>query len=73
MIILASSTVLRKCFIGYIYRNIVQYCTRYHDSIRIRNNTYRNTGTWILSAVSFPEVQYLVEASRTDMQIARPL
>jgi len=40
-----------KCFISYIYRNIVQYCT-------VR--------------VSFPEVQSLVEAGRTDVQIARP-
>jgi len=66
MTILVSSTVLRKCFIGYIYRNIVQYCARYNHSIRIRNNTYRHTGTCILSAVSFPEVQSLIEARRAD-------
>jgi len=42
--------VLGKCFIGYIFRNIVQYCTWYNHSIRIRNNTYRHTGTCILSA-----------------------
>jgi len=38
------------CFIGYIYRNIVQYCTWYNHSIRIRYNTYRHTGKCILSA-----------------------
>jgi len=42
--------VLGKCFIGYIYRNIVQYCTWYNHSIRIRYNLYRHTGTCILSA-----------------------
>jgi len=42
--------VLGKCFIGYIYRSIVQYCTWYNHSIRIRYNTYRHTGTCILSA-----------------------
>jgi len=42
--------VLGKCFIGYIYRNIVQYCTWYNHSIRIRYNTCRHTGTCILSA-----------------------
>ena len=42
--------VLGKCFIGYIYRNIVQYCTWYNHSIRIRYNTHRHTGTCILSA-----------------------
>jgi len=41
---------LGKCFIGYIYGNIVQYCTWYSHSIRIRCNTYRHTGTCILSA-----------------------
>jgi len=61
-----------KCFIGYIYRNIVQYCTWYNHSIRIRYNTFRHTGTCILSAcaVSFPEVKSLVEAGRTDVYIA---
>jgi len=39
-----------KCFTGYIYRNIVQHCTWYNYSIRIRYNTYRHTGTCILSA-----------------------
>jgi len=42
--------VLGKCFIGYIYGNIVQYCTWYNHSMRIRNNTYRHAGTCILSA-----------------------
>jgi len=42
--------VLGKCFIGYIYSNIVQYCTWYNHSIRIRYNTYRHTDTCILSA-----------------------
>jgi len=42
--------VLGKCFIGYIYGNIVQYCTWYNHSIRIRCNTYRQTGTCIVSA-----------------------
>jgi len=42
--------VLGKCFTGYIYRNIVQYCTWYNHSIRIRCNTHRHTGTCILSA-----------------------
>jgi len=42
--------VLGKCFIGYIYRNIVQYCTWYNHSIRTRYNTYRHTGICILSA-----------------------
>jgi len=40
----------RKCFIGYIYRNFVQYCTWYKHSIRIPYNTHRHTGTCILSA-----------------------
>ena len=65
--------VLGKCFIGYIYRNIVQYCTWYNHSIRIRYNTYIGTlehAFWV--RVSFPEVQSLVEASRTDLQIAWP-
>jgi len=39
-----------KCFIGYIYRNIVQHCAWYNHSIRIRCNTFRHTGTCILSA-----------------------
>ena len=42
--------VLGKCFVGYIYRNIEQYFTWYNHSIRIRYNTYRHTGTCILSA-----------------------
>ena len=42
--------VLGKCFIGYIYRNIVQHCTWYNHSIRIPYNTYGHTGTCILSA-----------------------
>jgi len=42
--------VLGKCFIGYIYRNIVQCCTWYSHSIRIRYNAYRHTVTCILSA-----------------------
>jgi len=42
--------VLGKCFTGYIYRNIVQYCTWYNSSVRIRYNTYRHIGTCILSA-----------------------
>ena len=41
--------VLGKCFIGYIYRNIVHYCTSYNHSIRIRYNTCRHTGTCILN------------------------
>jgi len=45
--------VLGKCFIGYIYRNIVQKCTWYNRSIRIRHNTYRHTDTSILSACFF--------------------
>jgi len=44
--------VLGKCFIGYIYRNIVQCCTWYNHRIRLRYNTYslccRHTGTCIL-------------------------
>jgi len=39
-----------KCFIGDIYRNIVQYCAWYNQSIRIRYSTFRHTGTCILSA-----------------------
>jgi len=39
-----------KCFKGYICRNIVQYCTWYNHSIRIRYNMFRHTGTCILSA-----------------------
>jgi len=42
--------VVGKCFIDYIYRNILQYCTWYNHSIRILYNTYRHTGTCILSA-----------------------
>ena len=44
--------VLGKCFVSYIYRNIVQYCTWWYGnhSTRIRYNTYRHTGTCILSA-----------------------
>jgi len=42
--------VLGKCFLGYIYSNIVQYCTWYNHSIRIRYNTYRHTDTCILGA-----------------------
>jgi len=42
--------VLGKCFIGYIYRNIVQYCTWYNYSIRIWYNTYGHTGTCSVSA-----------------------
>jgi len=42
--------VLGKCFLGYIYRNIVQYCTWYNHSIRIQYNTCRHSGTCILSA-----------------------
>jgi len=42
--------VLGKCFIGYIYSNIVQYCTWYNHIIRMRYNTYRHTDTCILSA-----------------------
>jgi len=45
---------LGKCFISYIYRNVVRYCTWYNHSIRIRYSTYslyyRHTGTYILSA-----------------------
>ena len=66
--------VLGKCFIGNIYRNIVQYCTWYNHSIRIRHNTYRHTMAhvfWVRAA--FPEVQSLVEAGRTHVQIAWPL
>jgi len=64
--------VLGKCFTGYIYRNIVHYCTRYNHSIRIRYNTYRHTGTCILSAC-FISRGALVEAGRTDVEIAWPL
>jgi len=42
--------VLGKCFIGYIYRYIVQYCTWYNHSIQLWYNTYRHTGTCILGA-----------------------
>ena len=42
--------VLGKCFTGYIYGNIVQYCTWYNHSIRMRYNAYRHTGSCILSA-----------------------
>jgi len=65
--------VLGKCFTGYIYRNIVQYCTWYNHSIRIRYNAYIGTLAHAFSVrVSFPEVQFLVEARRTDLQIAWP-
>jgi len=52
-----------------VHRKIVQYCAWYNHSIRIRYNTFRHTGTCILSAcsVSFPEVQSLVEAGRTNV------
>jgi len=42
--------VLGNCFIGYSYRNIVQYCTWYNHSMRIRYNMYRHAGTCIWSA-----------------------
>ena len=58
--------VLGKCFIGYIYRNIVQYCTRTitvyeYDTIRIGTLAHA-----FRVRVSFPEVQSLREAGRTD-------
>jgi len=67
------SEVLGKCSTGYFYRNIVQYCTWYNHSIRIRYNTYRHTGTCILSACFISRGAILVEAGRTDVQIAWPL
>jgi len=42
--------ILGKCFIGYIYGNIIQCCTWYNHSIRIRYNTCRHTDICILSA-----------------------
>ena len=68
-----SNKVLGKCFIGYIYRNIVQYCTWYNHSIRIRCNTCRHMAHAFWVQVSFPEVQSLVEAGRMGVQIAWPL
>jgi len=56
--------VLGKCFIGYIYRNIVQYCTitvYEYDTIRIGTLAH---AFW--ARVSFPQVQSLREAGRTD-------
>ena len=55
---------LGKCFIGYIYRNIVQYCTitvYEYDTIRIGTLAH---AFWV--RVPFPEVQSLGEAGRTD-------
>ena len=56
--------VLGKCFIAYIYRNIVQYCTitvYEYDAICIGKLAH---AFWV--RVSFPEVQSLREAGRTD-------
>jgi len=50
MTILVSSTWKVFSRLQYIYRNIVQYCTWYNHSIRIRYNTHRHTGTCILSS-----------------------
>jgi len=67
--------VLGKCFIGYIYSNIVQYCTVHgtitvyeYDTIRIGTLAHR---FWV--CVTFPEVQSLVEAGCTDVEMAWPL
>ena len=65
--------VLRKCFISYIYRNIVQYCTWYNHSTRIRYNTHKVLTHAFWVRVSFPEVQSSVEVDRTVVQIARVL
>ena len=56
--------VLGKCFIGYIYKSIVQYCTitaYEYDTTRIGTLAH---AFWV--RVSFPEVRSLREAGRRD-------
>jgi len=69
--------VLGKCFIGYIYRNIVQYMvhSQYTNTIQYVEAHWYMHFEWVFhfSRCLGRHCQSLVEADRTDVQVAWPL